>query len=54
MYLRSGECDWAIGHLEQFPVEVTTADYHTLLRVPGIGVKSQSGSSRREDMEVFL
>ena len=32
--------DWAIGHLEQFPVEVTTADYHTLLRVPGIGVKS--------------
>ena len=34
------KCDWAIGHLEQFPVEVTTADYHTLLRVPGIGVKS--------------
>ena len=32
--------DWAIGHLEQFPVEVTTADYHTLLRVPVIGVKS--------------
>lgn len=34
------KCDWAIGHLEQFPVEVNRADYHTLLRVPGIGVKS--------------
>lgn len=34
------KCDWALGHLEQFPVEVNTADYHTLLRVPGIGVRS--------------
>lgn len=34
------KCDWALGHLEQFPVEVNTADYDTLLRVPGIGVKS--------------
>ena len=34
------KCDWALGHLEQFPVEVCTADYNTLLRVPGIGVKS--------------
>lgn len=34
------KCDWAVGHLEQFPVEVNRADYHTLLRVPGIGVKS--------------
>ena len=34
------KCDWALRHLEQFPVEVNTADYHTLLRVPGIGNKS--------------
>ena len=34
------KCDWALQHLEQFPVEINTADYHTLLRVPGIGVKS--------------
>lgn len=34
------KCDWALSHLEQFPVEVTRADYMTLLRVPGIGVKS--------------
>ena len=32
--------DWALSHLEQFPVEVTRAPYQTLLRVPGIGVKS--------------
>lgn len=31
---------WALGHLEQFPVEITRADYQTLLRVPGIGTKS--------------
>lgn len=34
------KCDWAISHLEIFPVEVNTADYYTLLRVPGIGVTS--------------
>lgn len=34
------KCDWALRHLEQFPVEVERADYQTLLRVPGIGPKS--------------
>ena len=34
------KCDWALRHLEQFPVEVNRADYFTLLRVPGMGVKS--------------
>lgn len=34
------KCDWAIRHLEYFPVEVNRADYHDLLRVPGIGVRS--------------
>jgi len=34
------KCDWALRHLEQFPVEVNRADYMTLLRVPGIGVRS--------------
>ena len=34
------KCDWALQHLEQFPVEINTADYHTLLRVQVIGVKS--------------
>ena len=34
------KCDWALQHLEQFPVAINRADYHTLLRVPGIGVNS--------------
>lgn len=36
------KCDWAIRHLECFPVEINRADYNTLLRVPGIGYKSAS------------
>lgn len=34
------KCDWALRHLEQFPVEINHASYQTLLRVPGIGYKS--------------
>ena len=31
---------WALKHPEFFPVNIYTADYETLLRVPGIGVRS--------------
>lgn len=31
---------WALRHPESFPVDVNTADYQLLLRVPGVGVKS--------------
>ena len=34
------KCSWALRHMEQFPVEVSTADYETLLRIPGVGVTS--------------
>lgn len=34
------KCNWALKHLETFPVEVNRAAYEVLLRVPGIGVKS--------------
>ena len=34
------KCNWALKHLDQFPVEVNRAEYDMLLRVPGIGVKS--------------
>ena len=34
------KCDWAVRHLEYFPVEIMKADYERLLRVPGIGAKS--------------
>jgi predicted DNA-binding helix-hairpin-helix protein len=31
---------WALRNLNLFPVEINQADYDTLLRVPGIGVRS--------------
>lgn len=34
------KANWAIKHIEFFPVEINRADYHELLRVPGIGVIS--------------
>ncbi len=34
------KCNWAVGHLDQFPVDVNRAPYEMLLRVPGIGIKS--------------
>lgn len=34
------KADWALRHLELFPVEINRADYQMILRVPGIGVKS--------------
>ncbi len=34
------KADWALRHLEDFPVEINRAPYELLLRVPGIGVKS--------------
>lgn len=34
------KCDWALRHLEHFPIEINRAPYQTLLRVPGIGYVS--------------
>lgn len=34
------KCNWALRHMDQFPVEVNRAPYELLLRVPGIGVRS--------------
>ena len=31
---------WALRHPEAFPVDINTADYEMLLRVPGLGTKS--------------
>lgn len=33
------KANWAINHLDRFPIEVNTARYEELLRVPGIGVR---------------
>jgi len=32
------KCNWALNHYDFFPVEINTATYETLLRVPGLGV----------------
>ena len=53
------KCCWALNHPEFFPVEVNRADYETLLRIPGVGVKSarriiaarRAGSLGFEDMK---
>ncbi|BDZ82207.1 putative DNA modification/repair radical SAM protein [Claveliimonas bilis] len=34
------KCNWALRNLGIFPVEISTANYETLLRVPGIGYRS--------------
>lgn len=34
------KCEWALRHLEYFPVEINRAPYPLLLRIPGVGVKS--------------
>lgn len=41
---------WALAHLDFFPVEVNTADYEALLRIPGVGVTSAKRilSARRQ------
>lgn len=33
------KANWALNHLDVFPIEVNTAPYEVLLRVPGIGVR---------------
>ena len=34
------KCQWALKNMQYFPVEVNTAPYEMLLRVPGIGIRS--------------
>ncbi|MBR2667512.1 MAG: putative DNA modification/repair radical SAM protein [Oscillospiraceae bacterium] len=53
------KCCWALRHPDFFPVDVQTADYRTLLRVPGVGVRSakrivsvrRTGFLRFEDLK---
>ena len=34
------KCNWALNHMDLFPMEVNRVQYEELLRVPGIGVTS--------------
>ena len=43
------KANWALNHLDRFPIDVNTAPYEELLRVPGIGVRGAKAivSARR-------
>lgn len=53
------KCNWALHHMEAFPIDVNRAPYRDLLRVPGIGVTSakrivtarRTASLRFEDLK---
>ena len=34
------KCNWALHHMDAFPLEINRASYRDLLRIPGIGVTS--------------
>jgi len=44
------KCNWALNHIDEFPVEVNKASYEMLLRIPGVGVKGAKRirAARRE------
>ncbi|MTI59708.1 MAG: putative DNA modification/repair radical SAM protein [Firmicutes bacterium] len=55
------KANWALNHLEVFPLEINTASYQQLLRIPGLGVKSarrimsarKTGSIDYDDLKNF-
>ena len=42
--------DWALLHLDEFPIEINSCSYYEILKIPGVGVKSAKRiiSSRRQ------
>ena len=34
------KADWALRHMDKYPIEINTASYYDLLKVPGIGPKN--------------
>lgn len=44
---------WALTHLDRFPVEVNTAPYEILLRVPGFGVRGSQAIVRARQNHVL-
>ena len=48
------KCDWALRHLDIYPVEINRASYDVLLRVPGIGTKSAFRIVKLVDMVLLI
>ncbi len=44
---------WALAHLDRFPIEVNTAPYEILLRVPGFGVRGAQAIVRARKGQVL-
>ena len=49
------KCHWALNNIHLFPVEINSADKWTLLRIPGIGMRSSDRilSARRAGLLTF-
>ena len=47
------KANWALNHLDLFPIEVNKAPYEVLLRVPGIGVKGAQSIVRARKTAVL-
>ncbi|MCL1891443.1 MAG: putative DNA modification/repair radical SAM protein [Coriobacteriia bacterium] len=49
------KCNWALNHIEEFPVEINKAPYEMLLRIPGVGVTGarRIRAARRERRLTF-
>jgi len=49
------KCNWALNHIDEFPVEVNKAPYEMLLRIPGVGVRGAKKirAARRERRLTF-
>ncbi len=49
------KCEWALRNIDKFPMEINTAGYYALLRIPGIGVISAKRIiiARRENKLTF-
>ena len=39
------KCNWAVNHMELFPVEINRCPYEMLLRIPGVGVAARAKST---------
>ena len=47
------KCNWAVNHMELFPLEINRCPYEMLLRIPGIGVRGAGKIYRARKMSVL-
>lgn len=47
------KCNWAINHMQLFPLEINRCPYEMLLRIPGIGVRGAGRIYRARKMSTL-